>query len=478
MSHEAWQRSGQHLEHTVADKHDNDFTMHDKNELEAQLSRIGDAAEQAVPRTTASDILSHPSINTDVTDSSNALHAAEPEARRRRTGLAAAMVALIVAGVVAASLFLAADRPESQIATQPGPTGSGATPDDRGWSDLRHCESTGDYAIDTGNTFYGAYQFARSTWQLMLDEFSLAGSVPVNPANASPLAQDTLANELYLLRGSAPWPICGKFLTGPMNNPMIPQWLPAGQVSIDTIVFLQPYASDSDIAAVRERLSAETNLTPAQIEFVSQQDALAEFQDQFAGTPQMRESVQGTDMPTSFRFALSHHDEPYETKREIERWPDVFAVMQASSHRPWTVDIPRFELEASAIDADHATVADLINDVLVLAPAGWPPIGASEASDSVLPPEGPVALVSARQDWRLQAMRAGDLVTITTPLMPTRGVVAQVQARVRESARSYSIDELGAIDDFDFGTIMLVAIDPDDPARRLVIATNPVIDAG
>ena len=36
------------------------------------------------------------------------------------------------------------------------------TPDQ--WRKLRNCESTEVYEIDTGNTFYGAYQFTWQTW--------------------------------------------------------------------------------------------------------------------------------------------------------------------------------------------------------------------------------------------------------------------------------------------------------------------------
>ena len=30
---------------------------------------------------------------------------------------------------------------------------------------LRWCESTNDYAADTGNGYYGAYQFSLETWE-------------------------------------------------------------------------------------------------------------------------------------------------------------------------------------------------------------------------------------------------------------------------------------------------------------------------
>ncbi len=54
------------------------------------------------------------------------------------------------------------------------------------------------YASDTGNSFYGAYQFTWSTW------VSVGGSG--NPAHAEPDEQDARAWRLYLRDGLAPWP--------------------------------------------------------------------------------------------------------------------------------------------------------------------------------------------------------------------------------------------------------------------------------
>lgn len=65
---------------------------------------------------------------------------------------------------------------------------------------IRMCESGGNYATDTGNGFYGAYQFMWSTWA------SVGGFG--NPAHASPAEQDMRAAILYRRAGSSPWPNC------------------------------------------------------------------------------------------------------------------------------------------------------------------------------------------------------------------------------------------------------------------------------
>lgn len=68
------------------------------------------------------------------------------------------------------------------------------------------CETRGysyaaSYTVDTGNSFYGRYQFTWGTFR------SVGGSG--NPAAAPPREQDVRAYRLYLRDGSAPWPVCG-----------------------------------------------------------------------------------------------------------------------------------------------------------------------------------------------------------------------------------------------------------------------------
>ena len=79
-----------------------------------------------------------------------------------------------------------------------------AEPSAEQWRLLRNSASTETYTIDTGNTFYGAYQFTWETWGTVYGDG--------NPAHAPPAEQDARARLLYARRGSQPWPICGRFL--------------------------------------------------------------------------------------------------------------------------------------------------------------------------------------------------------------------------------------------------------------------------
>ena len=64
------------------------------------------------------------------------------------------------------------------------------------------CESGGNPSTNTGNGFYGKYQFTMETWQ------SVGGSG--NPAAAPEAEQDRRAARLYAQAGSSPWPVCGQ----------------------------------------------------------------------------------------------------------------------------------------------------------------------------------------------------------------------------------------------------------------------------
>src|SRR4051794_13185997 len=95
-----------------------------------------------------------------------------------------------IAGAAAASLVAAGG-----IALLSSGTAS-ADPSPTAWYKLRVCESSNNYAIDTGNDHYGAYQFDLPTWQ------SVGGRG--YPNKASKAEQDLRALILYRKRGWQP----------------------------------------------------------------------------------------------------------------------------------------------------------------------------------------------------------------------------------------------------------------------------------
>ncbi|ORB26245.1 transglycosylase [Mycolicibacterium parafortuitum] len=69
------------------------------------------------------------------------------------------------------------------------------------WDAVAACESGGNWAINTGNGYYGGLQFTMSTWQ--------ANGGSGSPHNASREEQIRVANNVLQSQGIGAWPTCG-----------------------------------------------------------------------------------------------------------------------------------------------------------------------------------------------------------------------------------------------------------------------------
>lgn len=74
------------------------------------------------------------------------------------------------------------------------------------WARLRECESGSDglYLANTGNGYYGAYQFTLESWR------AVGGTG--YPHKAPPFEQDFRAKKLKALQGWGAWPACSSKL--------------------------------------------------------------------------------------------------------------------------------------------------------------------------------------------------------------------------------------------------------------------------
>ena len=72
------------------------------------------------------------------------------------------------------------------------------------WLQLRQCESGNNYQANTGNGFYGAYQFSQGTWTGM--------GYPGRPDQEPPAMQDAAAQRLQAESGWGQWPACAAAL--------------------------------------------------------------------------------------------------------------------------------------------------------------------------------------------------------------------------------------------------------------------------
>ncbi|SDN84343.1 LysM domain-containing protein [Geodermatophilus sp. DSM 45219] len=82
---------------------------------------------------------------------------------------------------------------------------SAAAPND--WDAVAQCESSGNWAINTGNGYYGGLQFSASTWA------AYGGTEYAPNAHLATKAQQIAVAERTLDgQGKGAWPTCGKAL--------------------------------------------------------------------------------------------------------------------------------------------------------------------------------------------------------------------------------------------------------------------------
>ena len=94
--------------------------------------------------------------------------------------------------------------PKPVAAPAPKPAVAPSAPSSGVWAELRQCESGGNYSDNTGNGYYGAYQFSLSTWQGL----GYSGL----PSAAAPAVQDQAAQRLEARDGWSQWPQCARAL--------------------------------------------------------------------------------------------------------------------------------------------------------------------------------------------------------------------------------------------------------------------------
>ncbi|NMM90849.1 resuscitation-promoting factor rpfe [Rhodococcus sp. SRB_17] len=76
------------------------------------------------------------------------------------------------------------------------------------WSGVAHCESSGNWAANTGNGYYGGLQFSQSTWEAY-------GGLQYAPRAdlATREQQEAVANATLAGQGVGAWPVCGQHLS-------------------------------------------------------------------------------------------------------------------------------------------------------------------------------------------------------------------------------------------------------------------------
>lgn len=111
--------------------------------------------------------------------------------KHRRASKATRIVTLAgVTGVAVAAPLMAAGSASAATASE--------------WDHVAACESGGNWAINTGNGYYGGLQFSSSTWA------AYGGQAYASQANqASKAQQIAVAEKVLKSQGKGAWPSCG-----------------------------------------------------------------------------------------------------------------------------------------------------------------------------------------------------------------------------------------------------------------------------
>jgi resuscitation-promoting factor RpfA len=88
------------------------------------------------------------------------------------------------------------------------------------WDRVAHCESGGNWHINTGNGYYGGLQFSSSTWS------GYGGGRYASRADlASKGEQIAVANRVLSAQGWGAWPVCSRY-AGPATQSHNESWTP------------------------------------------------------------------------------------------------------------------------------------------------------------------------------------------------------------------------------------------------------------
>lgn len=148
-----------------------------------------------------------------------------PGRHRKRSAAAAALAATGVGATVVAGTVLGAGVAHAATTSQ--------------WDQVASCESSGNWAADTGNHYYGGLQFSQATW----DAYGGTGYAPL-ASEATPSEQMTVANRVLADQGWGAWPVCSREVgvagtaTGivPQSVPAVPEASVAAQPSTPVYV--------------------------------------------------------------------------------------------------------------------------------------------------------------------------------------------------------------------------------------------------
>lgn len=128
------------------------------------------------------------------------------------------------------------------------------------WDKVAACESGGNWAINTGNGFYGGLQFTHSTW------IGYGGGAYASNANlASKSAQIAIAQKVLASQGPGAWPVCSvrAGLSSSNGGTSVTVQAPAPRATVTHKVVTREATEETNRSATRKAVVAAPAPVPA-----------------------------------------------------------------------------------------------------------------------------------------------------------------------------------------------------------------------
>lgn len=283
---------------------------------------------------------------------------------------------------------------------------------------------------------------------------------------ARPALQDAAANALYTSAGADAWPICGRYLRGPMVTPVVPQWLSGSARAHDeTIVFINPEKS-GDLSefeiAIRDIIGSDFE---DRVRTFDQQEGLRMFLEMFSSDDRVRDSVVADDIPAAFHIAGDLGSADEQRLRDI---PGVLQVIPAglvaSQPEPMRLSISAIGLD-TPVRGDAAAPTLLQGPgLLASGPRGLVAVGYGAAADEAIAHDAtPHAFA------RLAELEVGDRARLFELVGDaTAGSVEVVRHFEVDQVTATTVDELEPLPTDGPVGLVLVATG-DTPGDRVVV---------
>jgi len=248
---------------------------------------------------------------------------------------------------------------------------------DSEWDTVASCESSGNWAINTGNGYQGGLQFSPSTW------LGYGGGQYASAANLATRDQQiAIAEKVLAGQGKGAWPVCGRGLSGPT-----PRDLTTTEVSFHTEVPEAP--ADTPVDAPAPAAGQDTPVIPEGVAAPAPQDVPAPApQDVPAPAPQDVPAPAPQDNPVPAPAPAPQDPEPPEL--------EIISITDTAVGDDQVVTIDTIDAVATADLIDPAPPAPA--DPAVTPAAPTTPVAAPAAVAASAPAAGGTVAAAAPAD--------------------------------------------------------------------------------